>query len=238
MKFIPYYRVSTQKQGNSGLGLEAQKFIVENYIKRIDGSIVSDDFVEVVSGTNKERISAFKSMSLDTLLSKRPTLLAAINEAKAKDAILITKDLSRLSRFTLLIDYMISTNIKFVCAEYPNDNEMMLKFRAAIYEDEARNISKRTSAALQAKKARGQKVGNPQNFTNEGRLKAWESIRAKAKLNANNKRASAIICEYKAKGMSLKAIAEKLNEMGFKTSTNKAFHKTTVSRIYKRYCLS
>jgi len=232
-KFVAYYRVSTKGQGKSGLGLEAQKRIIEASVKRLDGEIVLPEFVEVESGTNKERISVNQSLNLDSLLKKRPVLLAAINQAKEEGATLIAKDISRFSRFTLLIDYMISTGIDFVCAEYPNDSPMFLKMRANFAEEEAKEISRRTKAALESKKMRdGEWRVN--TITPAKRAKAIEAIKAKAASNQDTIKATDAASDKRTVGKSLQVIANELNAAGYKTPRGKSFSRVQVKRLLDR----
>jgi DNA invertase Pin-like site-specific DNA recombinase len=106
----------------------------------------------------------------------------------------------------------------------------------AIADREKELIGIRTKAALKAKKAKGFTLGKPENMTEKGRKKAWKAVSAKAAKNENNMRAVMLICEYKDKGMTLQAIAEKLNLNGFKTSQGAQFQKVTVKRLHERYC--
>jgi DNA invertase Pin-like site-specific DNA recombinase len=219
MKYVVYYRVSTKQQGKSGLGLEAQKMQVTNFLK--DGDTILNEFTDIDSGKNDNRVNLKK----------------AIDHAKKNDAKLLIAKLDRLSRNVSFIFQLRDSKVDFVCCDLPDANTLTIGIFATMAQHEREIISKRTKAALEVRKARGFKLGTPKNLTNEGRSKAWQTTRDKATNNENNKRAAMMICELYGT-MSLQAIADKMNDGGFKTSTGKAFHKTSVSRIYKRYCLS
>ena len=219
MEYVVYYRVSTKKQGKSGLGLAAQKIQVTNFLKD-DDSILSE-FTDIDSGKNDNRVELQK----------------AIDHAKKNNAKLLIAKLDRLSRNVSFIFHLRDSKVDFVCCDLPDANTLTIGIFATMAQHEREIISKRTKAALQVRKARGYKLGTPKNLTNEGRSKAWQTTRDKATNNANNRRAAMMICELYGT-MSLQAIADKMNDGGFKTSTGKAFHKTSVSRIYKRYCLN
>ena len=97
-------------------------------------------------------------------------------------------------------------------------------------------ISKRTKAALQAKKDRGEKVGNPANFTQEGRNKGAQRMKEKASTNPHTQKAAALIQALRATGLSFPKIAKQLNDAGFKTPKGQTFQSTQVIRIYNRFC--
>lgn len=209
MKFIAYYRVSTEKQGASGLGLEAQREAVINHIKPEN---IFKEFKEIESGRKKDR----------------PILLQAIQLCKEHHATLVIAKLDRLARNVSFISTLLESGIKFVCCDMPTANELTIHIYSAIAQDEAKRISQRTKEALAIKKAQGHKLGNPQNLTQEARLKAHDSLRLKARSNENNQRAKAFISHLKG---TLKYKASMLNENGFRTSKNKLFTPTQVKRL-------
>jgi len=217
MKYVAYYRVSTKQQGKSGLGLEAQKAEVKRHLKA-DDTIIAE-FTETSSGKNDNREEIAK----------------AIDFCKKNDATLLIAKLDRLARKVSFIFQLRDSKVKFVCCDIPDANTLTVGVFATMAQHEREIISKRTKAALAAKKAQGFKLGT-NNLTNEGRAKGSAAIAAKAANNKNNNRAAMLICEYKKQGMTLLAIAEKLNNNNYRSSTGKLFQKTTVSRIYKRYC--
>lgn len=217
MKYVAYYRVSTKQQGKSGLGLEAQKTLVNQFLKA--GDEIVTEFIEVDSGGNSSRVQISK----------------AIEYCKSNDATLLIAKLDRLARNVSFIFNLRDSNVKFVCCDIPDANTLNIGIFATMAQYEKELISARTKAALAAKKAQGFKLGT-NNLTDEGRAKGSAALTAKAANNENNRRATMLVCEYKKQGMTLEAIANKLNDNGFKSSTGKLFQKTTVSRLYKRYC--
>ena len=220
MQYVAYYRVSTKQQGKSGLGLEAQKAEVNRYLKA-DDTIIKE-FTEVSSGKNDQRVEIAK----------------AIEYCIKNDATLLIAKLDRLSRNVSFIFQLRDSKVNFVCCDIPDANTLTIGIFATMAQHEREIISKRTKAALAARKAKGLPLGTPKNLTDSGRQKAWAVNREKAASNDNNNRAAMLIAEYKKQGMTLQAIADKLNTNNFRTSTGKQFHKTTVTRIYERYCMA
>ena len=144
MHIIAYLRVSTSKQGASGLGLEAQRAAVQAYANT-GGHRLLQEYVEVESGAK----------------SSRPELQAALTACRLHRATLVIAKLDRLARNLLFIANLMETDIEFVACDMPAANRLTLHLLAAIAEHERRMISERTKAALQAAKARGIRLGNP-----------------------------------------------------------------------------
>ena len=143
MKAIAYYRVSTTKQGVSGLGLEAQQSAVEQYC---NGKYqIVNSYIEVESGKR----------------NNRPKLLAALEECKKKGSTLIIAKLDRLGRNVAFIANLMEAKVEFIACDNPHANRLMLHIMAAFAEHEREMISKRTKEALKAAKMRGVKLGNP-----------------------------------------------------------------------------
>lgn len=235
-KFIALYRVSTQKQGVSGLGLEAQRTSVREYISSIGGSLL-EEFTEVESGGNKDRISFNKNYTIEGLIAKRPVLRQALEQAKNNNACIIVKEASRLTRFPLLMEYIIAQHIQFVAADNPNDSTTILRLRTALSAEELYKVSERTYNALQViKKASGGKMIKKDNTTNEGRLKGIRTIKEKARL-ANLQAKDKINDLYtrmkdgKRVYPTLQSIADKMNELGYTTSRGKMFTPKQVQRL-------
>lgn len=229
-KYVSYIRVSTDKQEDSGLGIEAQKKINSNYIKNVNGELIKE-VVEIETGTNKNRISIKQNLNLETLLDKRPLLQKLIEFCQKESATLVVKDLSRLGRNQLLISYLMQAGIDFVCADSPNDTPFILQIKAAVYEDEARLISKRTIEALDAKKARGEKLGNPNIATvkRPGNQKAFrDSLRY---YNQYKK----LILDLFSSHKNYSYVASELNRMGFKTKNNSVYYADTIKGIIERF---
>lgn len=142
--YVGYYRVSTQAQGRSGLGLEAQRQSVECFVRSTGGELVAE-FEEVESGAR----------------CGRPSLDQALALAKSLRAVLVIAKLDRLARNVSFISRLIEANVEFVAADSPHANKLTIHIMAAMAEYERDQISQRTKLALAAAKRRGKKLGNP-----------------------------------------------------------------------------
>jgi DNA invertase Pin-like site-specific DNA recombinase len=142
--FVAYLRVSTVRQGESGLGLEAQRVAVEAFARQHSGTIAAS-FVEVETGKG----------------SDRPELANALEAARKGKATLLIAKLDRLARNVAFIANLMDAGVDFLACDQPFASRLTLHILAAVAEDEARRISERTKAALQAAKARGRKLGSP-----------------------------------------------------------------------------
>jgi DNA invertase Pin-like site-specific DNA recombinase len=218
--YISYLRVSTKKQGKSGLGLEAQRAIIEHFAK-MDGAVIEREFIETESGK-------------DTI--NRQYLKEAIELCNTGNYTLIVAKLDRLSRDVKdTFDILEQLKGKLISCDIPSQNGQMDSFMLSIFaglaQRERELISIRTRQALQAKKARGIKLGKPENFTNSTRALGRKSLSDKAGNNRNVKLAVAMVRKCKNESKSLAEIAQELNENGFRTSQNKSFHKMTVKRL-------
>ena len=216
-KYVAYYRVSTQKQGVSGLGLESQKQTVTSFVN--NNGIIINEFTEIETGKNDKRIELNK----------------ALEYAKENNAILVIAKLDRLSRNTSFIFKLRDSKVDFVCCDMPQANTLTIGFHAIMLQYERELISERTTNALQIKKQQGFKLGSPKNLTDKSRLKSIEVRKQKANENENNIKAFGFIQSLKTQNLSLQQIANKLNEFGFKTSKGKEFHKVTVQRLYNNF---
>jgi DNA invertase Pin-like site-specific DNA recombinase len=187
---VAYYRVSTEAQGHSRLGLEAQQAAVARYCEAAGLSLVAT-YEEVESGKRNDR----------------PVLAEAIARARRAKATLVLATLDRLGRKVSKISTLLDdARVPFVCCDAPNDSKFVLHIRASVAEEEGRKISERTSKALQALKARGVKLGTPANLTREAGLKGAATMKARAA--AENRTLALEVRELRAKGLSLRAIAE------------------------------
>ncbi|MDY3547469.1 recombinase family protein [Riemerella anatipestifer] len=220
-KFVSYYRVSTQKQGNSGLGLEAQKSTIQNYLKDIEAIA---EFTDIESGTKKG--------------NDRQGLKDAISYCKIHNAKLIIAKLDRLSRNVSFIAQLMESDIEFVICDQPQATRFTIHIFAALGEQEARFISERTKSALAEAKKRGKKLGSPQNLTDKSRVNSLEVRKQNAVNNENSRKAGALIVSLRQSGKSFYQITKEINALGFKTRTNKAFHQAQVKILYERYKLS
>jgi DNA invertase Pin-like site-specific DNA recombinase len=211
--YTPYYRVSTQKQGTSGLGLEAQRAAVQAFVA--DSAQLLTEYVEIESGKKNQR----------------PQLLAAIAEARRVGATLLIAKLDRLSRNAGFIFALRDSGVDFVCCDMPDANTLTVGLFAVIAQHERETISKRTKDALAAKKARGAQLGSPQNFTTVVIAQGQVAMRRNAREHQANRQAAQLAELLRARGQTLWQIAAKLNEAGYRTRRGKEFHATTVQRL-------
>ena len=217
-KIIAYYRVSTSRQGISGLGLESQKQAVKDYARLVGASLASE-YTEVESGK----------------LNDRPILKQAINESKLTGRPLVIAKLDRLSRNAAFLLSLKDSGVNFVCCDLPDMNPLTVGILAVVAQAEREMISLRTKAALAQAKARGVKLGNPNGVKNltKGNVYAVKRIQ----INADNyaKSLKNTIKEIKSCGVkSYKGIASELNKRGVKTPRNTQFYAQTVKNILQR----
>ena len=220
-KYVAYLRVSTQKQGYSGLGLEAQREIIHNYLH---DKIPISEYVEVESGRK----------------SDRPKLKEALSQCRKEGAILIVAKLDRLARSVSFLSSLLESDVEIVFCDFPQANKMVLHIISAISQYEAELTAARTKAALQAKKARGFRLGNPEHLLDKHEEAIQNSIKtckAKAGSNPNNKRAIALLRTLVKEEHTYQEMAEILNREGFVSSQGCSFTKSTVYKLIKRYNL-
>ncbi|MCC8145749.1 MAG: recombinase family protein [Bacteroidales bacterium] len=218
--YVTYYRVSTKKQANSGLGLEAQRTIVENFLKGSRNNIISE-FIEVETGKSANR----------TELNK------ALQRCKENNAVLIVAKLDRLARNLHFVTSLQAANIDFICCDMPTANRLTIHIIAAIAENKAQLISLRTKQALVEKKKQGIKLGNPYNngLTSETINKGREVRKENALNNESNKKAGMLILPMQNNGSKWSEMVKQLNDNGFRTRRNCLFDVTAVKRLFKRY---
>ena len=216
--YVAYLRVSTKKQARSGLGLEAQRAIIQHYVK-LEGAEIIQEFLELESGK---------------YIENRPILQEAIQTCVINGYTLVVAKLDRLSRDVEHI-FAIQKKLgdKFKSCDLPSTDSLTLSIFAGLAQREREIISIRTKVALQAKKDQGVKLGKPENLTQEAREKGVASIKEKAKKNRNNRLATALIEKCKREKMTLEQIAQNLNEHGFRTAQGKAFRAVSVHRLAK-----
>lgn len=225
-RFITYYRVSTKKQESSGLGLDAQRSEVANFIERNGGEVVKE-FTEVESGKNNDR----------------PQLQAAVAYARRSKATLLVAKLDRLSRNVSFLANLMDSNIDFIAADNPHANRFTIHILAAVAEHERDLIAKRTKAALQAAKARGAKLGSsrPNHWKGredkrlEGSIKGAKRAGEVHRENARNAYADVLplIREMRGERKSLRAIARALNEQGIPTRRGKSWGPAQILNVLK-----
>jgi DNA invertase Pin-like site-specific DNA recombinase len=216
---VAYYRVSTARQRKSGLGIEAQKAVVQRFAEA-EGIEVVAEHVEIETGKGADA------------LDRRPELASALAQArKAKCPVLVAK-LDRLSRDVHFISGLMAHRVPFIVAELGADADpFMLHLYAALAEKERALISARTKAALAAKKAQGVKLGNPRAAETVG--KAHDAARAVADQFAVN--VLPIVREIQGSGLTtLRDIAGALNARGIRTARGGAWHSSTVRNLLLR----
>lgn len=220
-KLVSYHRVSTAKQGNSGLGIEAQRAAIEAYRDRIGASLVAS-FTEVESGKHNDR----------------PELLKALHHAKVTGSILVIAKLDRLSRNAAFLLTLQDSGVRFVAADMPEANNFTVGIMALVAQQEREATSKRTKEALQAAKARGKRLGNPNGAAallraGKGNAAGVEAVKAKAHNYAQEMRA--VVEHLRCQGKtSLGALADALNRGGYRTPRGGGWHKTSVSNLLAR----
>ncbi len=235
-KYIALYRVSTQRQGDSHLGLESQQQTVRGYVESVNGILIQE-FEEIESGGNKDKISIGMDISIFSLIRKRPVLQQVISLAQIEKATLIVKESSRLTRYSLLMEYFINSGLDFICADSPSDNTFIIRLKTNLMEDELKKVSDRTIAALAAKSARGYKHKPPKQLTLEQIAMGRSVIQKNTRENENNRRASSLIKALRNANHTWKEITRELNKQGFKTSTGKVFHPIQVKRLHERVAI-
>ena len=220
-KYVAYLRVNTQKQGYSGLGLEAQREIIHNYLREKKPIF---EYVEVESGRKTDK--------------GRPKLKEALSQCRTHGAKLIVAKLDRLARNVSFLSALLESDVEIVFCDFPQANKMVLHILASISQYEAELISTRTKQALAAKKSKGCKLGNPEHLLEKHQAaiaKSNETNRKKAEDNPNNKRAVAMLKVLAAQGMTLTEMTNKLNNEGFVTSKGYQFRPSQVFVLLKRY---
>lgn len=216
-----YYRVSTDKQGRSGLGLDAQRASVRSLCEARGWEIVAE-FTEVESGTRNDR----------------PELDAALDHARLTGAKLVVAKLDRLSRDAAFTLQLRNSGVDFTCADNPDVNRLTIGLLAVINEDERERISERTKAALAAAKARGVRLGNPNGAkalrrAGKGNQASVAAIQHNANSFAEGLRAS--VDAIRRDGITgLTGIASELNARHIKTGRGAKWHPSTVSNLLKR----
>lgn len=212
-KFVAYYRVSTQAQGRSGLGLEAQRQTAADYIKGGAWQLVGD-FTEVETGKGSNA------------LERRPQLKAALDACRKHKATLLIAKLDRLARNVHFITGLIESGTDFVAADMPNANKVMLQMHAIMSEWERDQISARTRAALAQSKGRGVKLGRAGTANLQPQI---DLQRQAAQTFAERLREQFEF--YQARGLSQRAMAHDLNNLGVRAPRGGTWRLVQVQRI-------
>jgi DNA invertase Pin-like site-specific DNA recombinase len=217
---VAYYRVSTDKQGASGLGLEGQKACVEAYAAATQGRILAS-YQEVESGTK----------------SDRPMLDQAKAHARRSGATLVIAKLDRLARNVHFLSGLMESGVDFCACDNPYANKLTIHILAAVAEDETRRISERTQAAMRAYKARGGVLGTPASLTPEAMDRGRKLGTARVKALAREAYADLIPLMHGLRqgGASLRGIVKALNGRGHTLRGGGPWSAIQVKRVLDRY---
>jgi DNA invertase Pin-like site-specific DNA recombinase len=219
-KLIGYIRVSTQRQGKSGLGLEAQLKALQDY----QGGRILATYREVETGKRADR----------------PELTKALAHAKRSGAVLVVAKLDRLARNVAFTSALMESGVEFVACDNPHASRLTIHILAAVAEHEAQMISERTKAALMAYKARGGLLGadRPEcrNLTVEARAKGRRAASEAHRVDADAAYADILplMREWRAAGLSQQTIADQLNQQGHTTRQGREWNQGQVSRVLSR----
>jgi DNA invertase Pin-like site-specific DNA recombinase len=208
-KFVAYYRVSTDRQGRSGLGLEAQQKAVADYLNGGEWSLIAQ-LTEVESGKRNQR----------------PELERALGLCRKQKAKLVIAKLDRLSRNLAFIAALMDSGVEFIAVDNPHANKLTLHILAAVAEHEREMISDRTRAALQAAKARGVRLGR------NGSERLAPLYRSAAIQYART--LASTLSELKERGLSARQIAAELAARSVPTAKGGKWHAQTVLRAMRR----
>jgi DNA invertase Pin-like site-specific DNA recombinase len=208
-QFVAYYRVSTDRQGRSGLGLEAQQTAVRGYVGK---ATPIAEFTEIETGRRNDR----------------PELDRALALCRKRKARLVIAKLDRLSRNLAFIAALMDSGVEFVAVDNPHATRLTLHILAAVAEHEREMIAERTKAALQAAKARGVRLGR------NGADQLAPTYRAKAIERAHQ--LAPMLAQMQTAGMSARQMAAQLTERGIPTPTGARWHAQTVIRMLERLC--
>ncbi|TIP95721.1 MAG: resolvase [Mesorhizobium sp.] len=217
---VAYYRVSTQRQGRSGLGIEAQRAAVERFAEA-EGMIILQEFTEVETGKGADA------------LDRRPQLTAALALARQTKCPVVVAKLDRLSRDVAFVAGLMVQRVPFIVAELGADADpFMLHLYAALAEKERRLISERTKAALASRKTTGMKLGNPTNTAEAAAKGRKISIREADRFAQT---VLPIIESIQQSGItSLRGLAFALNNRGVRTARNGQWQVSNVRNILAR----
>jgi DNA invertase Pin-like site-specific DNA recombinase len=218
-KWVSYLRVSTNRQGRSGLGLEAQRKAVDDFLNGGNWQVVKE-FVEVESGKRTDR----------------PVLAEAIKACRLYGAKLVIAKIDRLSRDAHFLLGLEKAGVDFVAADMPNANRLTVGIMAMVADEERRMISRRTKEALAAAKRRGVKLGGFRKGAGVSRKAREKGNAAMARIAADRAADIApVIAELRQAGAkSLNAIANGLNERGIPTARGGSWSATQVARVKAR----
>ncbi|WP_127902519.1 recombinase family protein [Solirhodobacter olei] len=221
MRIVAYIRVSTRRQGESGLGIEAQQAEIAAYAAT-HGASIAAEFIEVESGKKDDR----------------PELHRAIREARLTGSRLVIARLNRLSRNAAFLLNLRDSGVDFVAADMPNANSLTIGVMALVAQEEREAISRNTKAALAAARARGQKLGNPNGAAalrraGKGNTASRQAATARADARAHD--LADVLADITAKGhTTLHQIAKELNRREIRTPRGGRWHPSSVANIRER----
>jgi DNA invertase Pin-like site-specific DNA recombinase len=218
-KFVAYYRVSTDRQGQSGLGLEAQRQLVTTFLNGGRWSLIGE-FTEIESGTRKR-------------LKERPMMAAALDLARKQKATLVVAKLDRLARDVQFISTLLNGKVPFLCADMPEADKTFLQMMAVFAEYEAKRISDRTTQALAALKRQGKQLGSP--TPEVGSAEGVKVIKAKADAYAERVGPQVRDIIKRSGATTLREIADVLTARSIETPRgNTQWYASQVSNLLKR----
>ena len=218
---LAYLRVSTSEQGHRGNGLAAQKDAIEKFAAA-EGFTIEEWVTEVETGKGADA------------LTRRPKLAEALKAARRLKAPVIVSKLDRLSRDVAFISGLMAERVPFIVTELGRDvDPFVLHLYAALSQKERSMISSRTREALAALKRRGVKLGNPNPKSLKAAQRKGGAV-AREKSDVFAVKMLPMIEGYKAKGLTVRAIAEELNRMGVSTLRGGVWHASTVVKVAKR----
>ena len=220
-RYVAYERVSTARQGQSGLGLEAQRKTIEDFAAGRDATVIAR-FTEIESGRKNDR----------------PELTKALHHAKVTGATLVIAKLDRLSRNAAFLLALRDSGVRFIACDLPEANDLTVGIMALVAQVEREAISRRTKEALAAAKARGVKLGNP-NGVAALRRAGKGGVALHAQVNANARAfaedLAPVIADIRAQGhCSLREIASELTARGIRTRRGGAWQVSNVKDVLGR----
>lgn len=218
-RYIGYYRVSTDRQGRSGLGLGAQREAVQTYLGTRPHHLIAEK-IEVESGRNADR----------------PELTSALALCRLHRATLIIAKLDRLARSVAFISNIMESGVDFVAADFPEANRLTIHILSAVAEHEAKLISDRTKAALKIARERGVALGGDRgNLPSVATLGAHASAKARArKADERARDLAPLICTLRNSGMTLNQVADELTGRGIPAARGGAWSASQVTRLLQR----
>jgi DNA invertase Pin-like site-specific DNA recombinase len=224
-KLVAYERVSTARQGKSGLGLEAQRKAIDEYANSKSGTILAR-FTEVESGRRNDR----------------PELEKALQLARITGATLVIAKLDRLSRNAAFLLTLRDAGVSFVACDMPEANDLTVGIMALVAQQEREAISRRTKEALAAAKARGVKLGNPNGAAALRRAgKGGQALRENVRQNADEHAAALapVVAALREQGhTTLRGLADALNARGIMTRRGGRWHVSNVGNLLKRIAVT